>query len=933
MVRQHITSCHGGRYFLRIAFLNIYSLNRRFQELKYLIQNRSLDVICLSETRSISLPFIPGFKSISIRPGLDPRGCYFGGSGIYYKDHLKTITTDLPPDAALDEVATVTFDLTTTKLTVISVYSRPNDTLDIDTLEYIISHNQEILLLGDFNAHHPLLGSAKVNVSGQRLTQLINDSGLVILNNDQPTHFPVAHNYRPSRIDLMMTEFATTCRFANFDLDDSVSSDHRTIIIDYATTQTLSAAPRTHLDIQHADWDLFQEVLQENLLMEPINSPDEIDTALRNLSEAVDMASRRAIPVRNISSNLHYLTDKTKALITRRNRLRRQKARNPFDHGLSAEINLLTRRVHDMVRTDTNKFFRRLKRNINEAKSDPAQFWRLIRRTTGTSRKTQQYSLLSNGQPVTDDIEVAQIFANHLETVSQKPPEPAGTQFTDDVIDQHQAGNPEIYSNDFGQLVEPEIHINDINNLSTPISAAEYNMALKYTKDKTPGIDGIRTPFLKLGGLSLNQRLLEVFNECLRCGYFPPTWKHAIVRMIWKPGKDPSIVSSYRPISLLSIPGKLFERIISNRITSHIESSGYFANSQFGFRRRKRTTDALIRFSHDMAMALHHNDLFVPLLFDAEKAFDKVWTEGLMFKLTSSGIFPNRLLRLFNSFLTGRSFQIKVNTTLSRTALTSAGTPQGSVLSPMLFILYLNDLKECTTVPTVPLAQFADDIAVWTFEHTGRRVDLVENRLQLFLNKLMEYCKNNRFKINADKTQCMLGTRRRTIPEPSLYMDGTRIQLQTTIKYLGVTFSRKGDFHKHVDDLLTKANQRLGHLWKLRRDGIIPPKTILTVYKAIIRPIFEYAFPVWYGGVSKTHFKKILVFERKAIKLSYGLPKWTPTRYLYQTSKLEPINERLRRLSAAYLDNPDIPTDIIIDGTMDHRLRTHDFPVGKIFRM
>ena len=932
MGRQHIMSSHGGRSFLRLASLNITSLNLKFQELRYLIQNRSIDVICLSETRTNSLPFIPGFRSITLRAGLDSRGNQIGGSGIYYRDHLKTIRTNLPQDAPLDEVATVTFDFTTTKLTVIGVYCRPHDILDIDTLEHLINNNHDILLLGDFNAHHPLWGSVTPNASGHRLTQLINDSGLTILNNDQPTHFPYDHNHRPSRIDLMLTEFATTCRFSNFDLDDSVSSDHRTIIIDYATTQTLSAAPRTHLDIQHADWDLFQEVLQENLLTEPIGSPGEIDTAIRNLSEAVDSASRRAIPVRNVSSNLHFLTDKTKGLITRRNRLRRQKARNPFDNALNAEINLLTRRIRECVKTDTNNFFRRLKRDINDAKNDPKQFWHLIRRTTGTTRKLQQCSLLLNGLTVTDDAEVAQVFATHLETVSQKPPEPPGTQITDEVIDLHQAGNPEVYSIDFGQPVEPDLN-NEMNHLANPISVAEYNLALKYTKDKTPGMDGIRTPFLKSGGLSLNQRLLEIFNGCLRYGYFPTTWKHAIVRMIWKTGKDPTIVTSYRPISLLSIPGKLFERIISNRISNHLENSGYFVNSQYGFRRRKRTTDALIRFSHDIAMALHFNDLFVPLLFDAEKAFDKVWTEGLMFKLTSSGVFPNRLLRLLNSFLTGRSFQIKVNTALSGIGHMTAGTPQGSVLSPILFILYLNDLKDETSVPTVPLAQFADDIAAWTFANTGKRVDLVENRLQPFLNKLMDYCKNNRFKINAAKTQCMLVTRRKTIPEPSLYMDGIRIQLQTSIKYLGVKFSSKGTFQSHVDDLLLKANQRLGLLWKLRRDGIIPPKTILTVYKTMIRPIFDYAFPVWYGGLSQTHFRKLLLFERKAIRFSYGLPRWTPIRYLYQTSKLEPLNERLRRLSANYFDNPDIPHDIIIDGTINHRLKTYDFPVGKIFRM
>ena len=126
---------------------------------------------------------------------------------------------------------------------------------------------------------------------------------------------------------------------------------------------------------------------------------------------------------------------------------------------------------------------------------------------------------------------------------------------------------------------------------------------------------------------------------------------------------------------------------------------------------------------------------------------------------------------------------------------------------------------------------------------------------------------------------------------------------------------------------------KLGYLFKLSRDRIIPPSTILTVYKSLIRPALEYAFPVWYNGTYNTSFQKLLAFERKAIRISFGFPRWTSNEYLYNISRIEPLDVRLRRLAAKYLANANIEPDILIDGTLPHRLKTRAFPVGKLLQV
>jgi hypothetical protein len=172
--------------------------------------------------------------------------------------------------------------------------------------------------------------------------------------------------------------------------------------------------------------------------------------------------------------------------------------------------------------------------------------------------------------------------------------------------------------------------------------------------------------------------------------YFPTAWKTAHTVMIPKPGKCPNDPKSYRPISLLSITGKIFERILTNRLQLTLESNNLLPPEQFGFRAQRSTHNPLAELQTDITRHANLGECTVGVFLDIERAFDKVWHDGLVQKLLNLRL-NLKFTKLISSFLTNRSCRIKVNKILSNTVHLKAGVPQGSVLSPLLYIVYCRD--------------------------------------------------------------------------------------------------------------------------------------------------------------------------------------------------------------------------------------------------
>ena len=272
--------------------------------------------------------------------------------------------------------------------------------------------------------------------------------------------------------------------------------------------------------------------------------------------------------------------------------------------------------------------------------------------------------------------------------------------------------------------------------------------------------------------------------------------------MLLKPDKLPSLTTSYRPISLISSIMKLFERVIEQRLHSYLEDIGFINKYQSGFRQNKSTDDHLFRLSQSVMESFNRREHVVAAFLDVEKAFDNVWHNGLRYKIFMLDL-PTKMTCWLSDFLVGRVIQVNVNGFLSDQINPTTGVPQGPVLIPLLFLIYVNDLPKPHHRQNSK-SQFADDTALWA---ASRNVHIAVKLLQKDLRKLAKWCAKWRIKLNPEKTKVILFSRSYLAgkPEPTLKLYGERLKFYPQVKFLGITFDSKFTFKKHFEDILGAA--------------------------------------------------------------------------------------------------------------------------------
>ena len=292
-----------------------------------------------------------------------------------------------------------------------------------------------------------------------------------------------------------------------------------------------------------------------------------------------------------------------------------------------------------------------------------------------------------------------------------------------------------------------------------------------------------------------------LFNTILRTQYFPAAWKHARVFSILKPGKDPALPSSYRPICLLDTIGKLLENILLTRIFREVSVRGLLRDEQFGFRPKHSTALHLARLAERVSRNFDERRLKGAGFLDVVKAFDTVWVDGLLYKFTVLS-FPSYHVKTVSSYLKGRTFQASFQTATTTSRCMRDGVAQGGIFSPVLFRLYVNDMPSLSR--HVELALYADDTALIA---TSRQPALLVKYVEAYLSELERWLSKWWIAINVSKSSAMLfaKTGRRISKSRAVELFGEPIQWVDDTRYLGVTLDKQLTWSKYIDQARKKA--------------------------------------------------------------------------------------------------------------------------------
>ena len=423
-----------------------------------------------------------------------------------------------------------------------------------------------------------------------------------------------------------------------------------------------------------------------------------------------------------------------------------------------------------------------------------------------------------------------------------------------------------------GNRVTESIYLN-------PVTHEEIKQILFSLKNSATGWDDIGASILKLSSESIVQPLSVVCNLSLSEGIFPHQLKIANVIPLYK-SDDPMYFNHYRPVSLLCMLSKVFERVMYSRLLAFPETFKILYQHQYGFRRKHSTYMALMVLIDKITKALENGEFIIGVFLDFTKAFDTVNHEILSDKLSHYGI-RGPALKWFRSYLGGRSQFVTYNGAKSSKKIIKCGVPQGSILGPLLFLVYINDLSNVCKY-MMPLL-FADDTNLFK---CGKNASKLQDEVNQELNCISEWLKMNKLSLNIKKTHFMIFSNKGAVkPQIDLYIDGHKITESSETKFLGVFIDSNLTWKYHITYISGKIAKGIGIITKARR--LLDKESLITLYYSFIYPYLCYCNHVW-GNTFMSYLDKLYKLQKKIVRIIAGVRPRTHSEPLFK--KYEILN-------------------------------------------
>lgn len=861
-------------YNLNIALWNANGLQERRQEIEPFLADHKIDILLISETHFTNRSYmrIPNYIIYDTKY---PDGSAHGGTAIIIKRNIKHHESNKYEQEYL-QATTVIIEDWNGPISISAIYCPPRHTIDNQQFSRFFSTlGSKFIAGGDYNAKHLDWGSRLITTRGRQLWQAKLYDNLDHISSAKPTYWPTDRTKIPDLLDFCVTK-GISSNYISVKSCLDLSSDHSPVLISINTQIIKKPIPIT-LCNKRTDWNLFRSELSESLNLNiTLKTPADLESAVQQFSENIQKAAWKSTPVKNGIKKGVTFSSSVREKISEKRRLRKkwQVSRSPYDKLL---LNRAIKETKVLLNNAKNQSIQEYLQGLSPTKATEYSLWKATKKLKQPQQYIPPLRKFTNTtlQWARTNKEKAELFANHLADVF-KP-------FASKITNEEEACISHFLEVPF-QMDLP------ISN----IRMTEVNKIIKNLSDKkAPGFELITGKVLKeLPEIGLRTITL-LFNAILRLQYFPTQWKVAQIIMIRKPGKNENEVQSYRPISLLPILSKVFEKILLGRLRPILVTKNLIPNHQFGFRERHSTIEQIHRVVEAIIRDLERKNYCSAAFLDISQAFDKVWHTGLLFKLKTN--LPPHFYMVIKSYLENRKFFVKIEDEQTKLFTIGAGVPQGSVLGPLLYLLFTADLP---TTRHTTIATFADDTAIMAshINHTS-----ASKYLQEHLNDLQIWFDKWRIKANETKSNHVTFTMRRETCPPVL-LNGHPLPQSEDAKYLGMHLDRRLTWKKHIFTKRKQLGIKLQKMyWLMGKYSKLSLDNKLLLYKTIIKPIWTYGIQLW-GTACNSNIEILQRFQSKVLRTIVNAPWYVPNAIIQRDLKIPSVKDEITNFSKKYED-------------------------------
>ena len=641
-------------------------------------------------------------------------------------------------------------------------------------------------------------------------------------------------------------------------------SDHHVI---FCNRKLNASVPKAiHTTIQYRSYKTFNEINfcndLNNICWSHLKDMDDIDSIVLHWNKLFMNVVDTHVPLKIKRVKHKYQPDWFNAdilqAIQERDQFKSSNMHEEYKHARNTVIKLIRKaRKH----TYESK--------INKRQNNPASIWRLFKEF-GASRKSNTIeeilSIEEGGQTYTDQTEIVHAFNNFFINVASNIKDPIPS------------SNFE-YLKDYIDKKVPADMFFEIPNISIE---AVYLSLKNLDISKSTGLDKIGPRLLRTAASCIAPMVTFMINHSLNTSTFPAVWKEAKVKPLFKKGSSAD-VNNYRPISILPTLSKLIEKHVHVSFVNFLNSFKLLHATQSGFRKGHSTESAMTYMVDKWLKALNDGNYIGTVLVDFRKAFDLCDISILIQKLTMYKC-SETTIDWFHSYLTKRKQLVSINNILSSDQEITCGVPQGSILGPLLFLVFINDLPLLLSDKITSVDLFADDTTLYDI---NKNKSNLERNLNASLKILEKWCSHNGMQLNTDKTKVMLITTRQkcamldTSSSLSLKYKDIQLQVSSGEKLLGINLENNLKWDSHVRIVTKKMSS---YLWLLSKISIyLTNEYKLLYYKAYIMPHLNYCSIIW-GNTTVYNKNKIDRLQKRACKIILG------TNYTDFESALEYLN-------------------------------------------